>query len=255
MTQVTETTEALETGTDAEAGKPAPDPSWVRLAAAASGVTALGLLVISFVLGEVIPPLLVFFVVFLGFAIALWRGAGRKTVIALVVVSAFAVLMNTPHTLSDLTHPESASGFVPSLLTTVASITTLAAAVMALVRRGGGAARWIGFAGGALVVALVGVSVAITAGVSDDERQDGDVEVLAEDVEFPAEVSVDSGGALFVENADPYRHTIVVDEGDIHQELPASTDRRVEVDLPAGTYEYYCDVPGHEDMKGQLTVG
>ena len=24
--------------------------------------------------------------------------------------------------------------------------------------------------------------------------------------------------------------------------------------IPAGTYEYTCEVPGHEDMKGSLVV-
>ncbi len=37
-------------------------------------------------------------------------------------------------------------------------------------------------------------------------------------------------------------------------ELPGSTDRRLEVMAPAGTYEFICAVVGHESMKGTLTI-
>jgi hypothetical protein len=51
------------------------------------------------------------------------------------------------------------------------------------------------------------------------------------------------------------RDTFVIKGQDIKQEMRGSTSRRFEVTLPAGTYEFYCDVPGHSGvMKGVLTV-
>jgi azurin len=51
------------------------------------------------------------------------------------------------------------------------------------------------------------------------------------------------------------RHTFVIDGQGAKRELPGNATRRVEVPLAAGTYPYFCDVPGHEEiMKGTLTV-
>ena len=37
-------------------------------------------------------------------------------------------------------------------------------------------------------------------------------------------------------------------------ELPADSPVRVELDLAPGTYRYYCDIAGHENMQGTLVV-
>jgi plastocyanin len=111
--------------------------------------------------------------------------------------------------------------------------------------------------GGATVlgIALVVVSLVATVMVEDDERQEGDVLVVAENTEYPGNVTASAGAiGFFIENKDRVRHTFVIDEEDVKEEVPASTDRRLEVTLEPGTYEFYCDVPGHEDMKGTLEV-
>ena len=46
---------------------------------------------------------------------------------------------------------------------------------------------------------------------------------------------------------------VIVDQ-DVKLELPADRDRRLEVELTAGTYEFLCDVPGHERMNGTIEV-
>ena len=56
------------------------------------------------------------------------------------------------------------------------------------------------------------------------------------------------------QNKDVVRHTFVIEGQDVKQEMPGSTNRRLEINLPAGRYEFKCDVPGHERMEGILEV-
>jgi plastocyanin len=109
-------------------------------------------------------------------------------------------------------------------------------------------------AGGLAVVAIV-VAVAASARVDAEPAQAGDVVVEVVGFHFPDVITVPAGGsALWVDNQDLIRHTLVVEGTGVHVELPASTSVRSEVDLAPGTYRYFCDVPGHEYMEGQLDV-
>ena len=107
----------------------------------------------------------------------------------------------------------------------------------------------------ALSVVLVVLSVSASLSVSSDAAQPNDVQLLAQDVKFPETLDASAGLIGFhVTNKDPIRHTFVIEGTDVKLELPASTERRVEVDLAAGEYNFICDVPGHDRMKGVLTV-
>ena len=71
---------------------------------------------------------------------------------------------------------------------------------------------------------LVGVSAVATLGVEDDAQQAGDIVIVAEDVEYPERVTASAGAiALFLDNDDVIRHTFVIDEADVQQELPGAT--------------------------------
>jgi uncharacterized cupredoxin-like copper-binding protein len=81
--------------------------------------------------------------------------------------------------------------------------------------------------------------------------------VLAEGLGFLPTALDSSGGTVgvFIENNDPFRrHTFTIDELEVDVELPGGTSQRVDVSAPPGTYEFYCAVPGHEKMKGTLTI-
>lgn len=60
---------------------------------------------------------------------------------------------------------------------------------------------------------------------------------------------------VFVDNKDPIRHTFAIEALDIEVELPANTARRVEINAPPGAYDFLCTVPGHDQMKGTITLG
>jgi plastocyanin len=101
----------------------------------------------------------------------------------------------------------------------------------------------------------VGVSVVAAGGVESDVHEPGDVVVEAVGALFPEQLQAPAGGAvLWVDNQDPIRHTFVIEGTDVHAELPGSSAVRVETDLAVGTYRFFCDVPGHERMEGELVV-
>jgi plastocyanin len=104
---------------------------------------------------------------------------------------------------------------------------------------------------------LAATSLVAAAAVTDDTAQPGDARVTASGVEFTEQVTMDASSAagILVSNDDPIRHTFVIDGAVDAVELPADTDVRVEVDLAPGTYRFYCDVTGHENMEGTLVVG
>jgi uncharacterized cupredoxin-like copper-binding protein len=118
------------------------------------------------------------------------------------------------------------------------------------------ALRWIGALG-------LGVGLTLTAcgGGDDDDAGDtggGDVQTLTvrsnNALEFnPESLTAHAGEIRIVhENEGTTSHTFVLDQ----QDFKLVDDDEGEIDLAAGDYIFYCDVPGHRDagMEGTLTV-
>jgi len=202
-----------------------------------------------------IPPLVVFFVLFIVGLVLLGRDE-RKGTITLGVLGLLFFGLNIPFIVDAVGHPESWSEFIPNVIG-VLSVVAALAAVTALLRNKG-TERAAGVLARTLVVlgvvAIAG-SVILTLGLESDTAQPGDVTVVAEDVEWdPEQLEVDGGGAVFVENKDLFRHTFTVEDLDISEDLAPGQDVRVELSAEPGEYEFVCEVPGHEDMEGTLTV-
>ena len=76
----------------------------------------------------------------------------------------------------------------------------------------------------------------------------------------PADVTVERGSTLAVNNEGSLEHDLKVrDGGEViggTDVFPAGESQELQVDFPAGSYEMFCSVPGHEDsgMKGSFTV-
>jgi hypothetical protein len=73
--------------------------------------------------------------------------------------------------------------------------------------------------------------------------------------QFPDTVTLDAGQPLHLDNQDLSRHTFTVPDIDLDIDLPAGTAARADINLPTGTNTVICDIPGHELMTSQLTVG
>lgn len=223
---------------------------WVGLAEL---VVCVAVVVVA---GAVIPPVVVFGIVFLVGLVLLVR-PGRVGPVTLGVASILFVLVNLPFVVDDLAHPDSFATFFPAAI-------GLLAGVVGAVALAGFLRRWpvraigrVGAAASALALVALGVGLAATLTVEDDVPQEGDLALATEGVEWvPDTLIAGSAGdvAVFISNTDPYRHTFAIDDLDVEVELPADTDRRASFTAAAGEYEFHCTVPGHEDMTGTLTV-
>ena len=92
--------------------------------------------------------------------------------------------------------------------------------------------------------------------VAEDART---ITVNATSFEFdPSTIEAEAGEALEIElTADDIEHDFVIDELDAHVAANAGkTASGGFVADEAGTYTYYCSVPGHRDagMEGELVV-
>jgi plastocyanin len=85
-----------------------------------------------------------------------------------------------------------------------------------------------------------------------------ELSVIARDIYWEtAELSAPAGTVtLTITNEGAALHDFVIDALDIKVDLPPGGTQTVEVDLPAGTYEFYCSIPGHKEagMVGTLVV-
>jgi plastocyanin len=70
------------------------------------------------------------------------------------------------------------------------------------------------------------------------------------------ELAADQDVELTLENAGVVEHDLTVDELDIEIYVDATESVTETVNVPAGTYEYYCSIPGHRSsgMEGTLTA-
>lgn len=121
-----------------------------------------------------------------------------------------------------------------------------------------------------LQLLAVGATVALAAcggGATADEGGDdpgqsagGDgVTVSATEFEFdPADFSLpaDTPTDVTLENKGVVEHDITVDELDLQIYAAGASSTTETVTAPAGTYTFYCSIPGHRDsgMEGTLTV-
>ncbi len=85
-----------------------------------------------------------------------------------------------------------------------------------------------------------------------------EVTIVGHDIYFdPADVTIKAGKVTFdLPNEGAAMHNFAIDELGISVDMPPGTTQTVDADIPAGTYQYYCNVPGHKDagMVGTLVV-
>ena len=229
---------------------------WDRVVDVGIGLFVVGSLLTMVVLaGAVIPPLVIIPILFL-IALAVRRNRHRAGTIAALVIGVLALVGNAPFVIDDLSHGSDAPlQFAVSLAMLVGVLAVIVGAIGSLRAWAGAGVRPVLAGAAVIVVAGAVAGGAMSAGSESDVAQSGDVTVEAKDVEFvPERVTVASGGGVFVDNADLVRHTFTVEDETVDLAVPAGRARRVDIDLPAGTYQFVCDVPGHEDMKGTLVV-
>lgn len=243
---MTETLATPDVGTDESA------PTAHRLVVWAAATAAAADLLLMLIIGALIPPLLVFALLTIPAAVAA-RRRPRAGAVALALIAVLALGGGAPFLISDLANPTDPVAFVYGVLSGGGRTVALTAAVLALLERDRAARALRVGASFVLGLAVVG-SITARAMLDAEERQAGDTEVVVADFSFPEEVNVATGATLLLDNRDPIRHTFTIGGTGTDVLLEPGISRRFDVDLPPGTYELTCDVPGHEAMTGTLEV-
>ena len=121
-----------------------------------------------------------------------------------------------------------------------------------------GALRWISVLG-------LGVGLTLTACGDDDDSDvgtapaDGGAEQTitiksSDALEFEPDQLAATAGVIHIvhENGGSTTHSFVLDG----QDFKLTDDDEGDIELAAGDYVFYCDIPGHRDagMEGTLTV-
>ena len=246
-------------GQTTQATPPPTGPSWRRLLIVGSVAVAVAIAGLLVVIGELIPPLIVIAVLLLvGAALA---RHGKAGVIIAGVAALFFIVSSAPFVVETVTFPASTTDFVINLVSLAGALVILVAAIAILRSKGheapSPAAKTFGTITLAVVVAGTLFSVGARLTREDPLGHQGDLDVRAEDTEF-APTKLEASGsevAIFIENKDLTAHTFTIDELEVDEGIPGGGSARVVASAEAGTYEYYCAVTGHEDMKGTLTVG
>jgi plastocyanin len=227
-----------------------------RFVAVAAASLAVVLLVIQGLAGHVIPPLAIFAALYLGLGIAIGVRRSRWLLGAIIVLSLVYLVGSIPFFVVNLAHPESPASFLSEAFVVVALLSTVIGAIAGWRGARPGSRRPVAIGAAAAVGLAVVVTLVASSGVESDVAQPADVPVESVRSTFPERLEVPAGEAvLWVDNQDPFHHTLVIEGTDVHVALPGSTAVRVPVDLSPGTYRYFCDVPGHERMEGEIVVG
>ena len=217
------------------------------------GISQFAALVIN---AELIPPVLIFGVIYLALGGVVWRWIERPRVaLAAAAIGLLVLLANIEFFVEDLSHIDSWGSFAPSAVWLVAGLAGIAAGLISFFAPAIRGDRPFAVAAGSLSIVLVVASIGASVSAGSDAAQANDVELIAEGVEYPEVLDASAGLVGFhVANKDRVRHTFVIEGTNVSLEVPASTERRVEVELAAGEYQFMCDVPGHERMESVLTV-
>lgn len=236
------------TATDAR-----PTTAWDRLLVAAVVVVIVADLTVQVLAQAVIPPLVIATLVSLiGLGLLRWK---RRVGIAVLGILALVwLLASVGFSADNLQHPESIITFVHATIEVAGRATIVVAAIAAWRGTAGTWTRRVTFGAVAIVAAAAVVSTATSVAGAGDTPQTDDVTVTIAHAEFPSGMRVAAGDSLYVDNTDLFRHTFTVEGTSIDVELPSKRGARVPIDLPAGTYDVICTVPGHEFMGMTLEV-
>jgi hypothetical protein len=250
----------MTTTTTSAIGHPEPNArsadrtsNWDRLLMVSAAVVAVVDLIYMALVAEIIPPMATG-VVLTVVGIALVRSGRKAGIIVLALTAVVLLIGSIPFVVDHIGHPESGVDWMHILIGTFGRLFVLGVAAKTWRSGSDAAARTIGVLALGVLGAVASVALVATAATSGDERREGDIMLSIDSTAFPERMVAGSGDVLFIDNRHIFRHSFTVEGTDIDVELPALQAVRVPIDLPIGTYAVICNVPGHEDMTGALTV-
>jgi plastocyanin len=220
-----------------------------------AAIASIVIVAIINVLAGIIPPLILFAVVWLIGVIWLGRSTKGPAILLLVGFAAF-LLLSTPFIIPTLMVPASAGDFILNLASLLAGLLGLVAAI-SVVRHRPDSGTTHSLMVGAVALFVLGAAVSVFATVTYDnaDAQEGDIRLVTKDIKFQdTTLEADAGEvSVFVDNEDSTLHTFTIDELDVDLDIPASKSARVTFEAAPGTYTFFCR-PHEGDMEGTLVV-
>lgn len=228
---------------------------WLRMTRISCWLIALWAVMLNLLAGEPIVEVLVIGLVF-GILGVYVRKERRKLGLLTAILGVVALSGNLPGTIDELAHPSSAPAFILTLLVVMAALGVIISGIAGFLGVRAVPIRAVGFSGAVLFGVGILVALSAAASVESIEPQPSDVRVVARGVAFePTRIVVPPGDTGFwLDNQDGIRHTFTIAGTGHVLDAPASTSQRADFDLPPGSYEVFCEVPGHENMKIRLIV-
>ncbi|MCA1552830.1 MAG: cupredoxin domain-containing protein [Chloroflexi bacterium] len=151
---------------------------------------------------------------------------------------------------------------IPASLAAISSAGVIAAATVLIHRknweRGGRPVRVVMLGALLFFVAMMGAGAVSAGRQPTTTAASAALALRTENLGFStAELSAPSGQVTVnVDNRDVWWHTFTIDALHVDLQIPSSGKRQVTFNAPAGTYAFYCAIPGHAalGMRGTLTV-
>ncbi len=111
----------------------------------------------------------------------------------------------------------------------------------------------------ALATFVLGMGVAAAAGWGKEQiRGPGDMDLRIRNTAYSTTeiIARSHQVTLYVTNDDLFWHTVTIDRLGVDLKLSVGSHRRIMISAPAGTYTFYCRIPGHVQagMKGTITI-
>ena len=240
---------------EVEVAVPEARGGWVRFLRNAT-IAAVVVIVLINVFAGLIPPLVIFALIFLIGVFWLTKATKGPAILLLVGFVLFLAL-SAPFIIPTLTVPASAGDFILNLASLLDAIGGIVGAIFVIRGRvePSDSPRTLGRVLIGLFVLGTVLSIFSLVTYDDAESQEGDIELVTRDIEFvDTSLEADSGSvSVFVENEDATLHTFTIEELDVDLDIPASKSARITFDAEPGTYEFFC-APHKEDMKGTIEI-
>jgi plastocyanin len=182
----------------------------------------------------------------------------RSGAIVLLIATVIFLAFGGFFAVQVLPVPQSTIYFLLNVVYVVAGLATLVASI-ALLRRDrspNSAARWVAIGIAVTLGIMIVMAVGLRLTYEEPSIVSGEVGLTAEDNEFePTHLAArDESVTIVVDNRDLALHTFSIEELGVSEDLPGGVRSQVSFEAGPGTYEYFCTIFGHDDMKGTLIV-
>jgi plastocyanin len=225
-----------------------------------AAVVETGLLFASGVVLRDAEALALAFVVLLTLGWILFRPGRIIPVVVRSLVFADVAFWMIPAAYSNATnHSSLGSILLPGVIGTTAAVGFLSAAAFVLSKGNPEAGR-----SAARAVAVVAVAIfLVVAGVAAATASNGTIAsnaivISVTNARYSATTLTANHGTVTVDftNNDLFWHTFTVPALGVDLRAPVKGSRQVSFNAPAGTYEFFCAIPGHKQigMKGTLII-